>query len=443
MNIIYIHTHDSGVYLEPYGCKISTPNLTAFARRGTLFRNMFNTFPTCSPSRVALLTGMMPHASGMLGLAHRGFNIKNMNWHLVRFLKTQGYRTALFGMQHEAKNVDDIGYDEVHIDTRLDSEFTTEWDLANVRAAIDFLRRRDTGRPFFLSYGLFHTHRPFREIDFSINPDYTVPPYPIPNNPITRRDMAGYITSAMRADMCIGMLLREIEEQSLFKDSLVFFISDHGLAFPFMKCNLYDAGTNIAFIMDYPQNPAKGKTFNTLLSQIDVYPTLCDICGLPKPSHLTGVSFLPALEGKQREIRSEVYSEVTFHCSYEPKRAVRTERYKLIRHWENIMPANIDNSPTKDFMIENGLLDLPVKGDHLFDLYFDPHERNNLSGDPRYANIYAEMKHKLESFMEKTDDPLAKGFVERPREVFVNKPSCVNPDSKNLEDYEYDVPPYI
>ena len=69
-NIVYVHSHDSGRYLRPYGHNVPTPNLARLARQGTLFRNMHTAAPTCSPSRAALLTGQSPHQSGMLGLAH-------------------------------------------------------------------------------------------------------------------------------------------------------------------------------------------------------------------------------------------------------------------------------------------------------------------------------------------------------------------------------------
>src|SRR5260370_33111067 len=71
-NIIYIHSHDTGRYLEPYGHAVPAPNLQRLARQGVLFRQAFNAGPTCSPSRASLLTGMCPHSNGMFGLAPRG-----------------------------------------------------------------------------------------------------------------------------------------------------------------------------------------------------------------------------------------------------------------------------------------------------------------------------------------------------------------------------------
>jgi N-sulfoglucosamine sulfohydrolase len=76
-NILYIHSHDSGRYLQPYGHAVPTPNLQRLASEGVLFRRAFSCAPTCSPSRSALLTGQFPHQNGMLGLAHRGFSMND------------------------------------------------------------------------------------------------------------------------------------------------------------------------------------------------------------------------------------------------------------------------------------------------------------------------------------------------------------------------------
>lgn len=94
MNIVYLHTHDSGKYMQPYGHAIPTPHLMELARAGTLFRNAHCAAPTCSPSRAALLTGMAPHSCGMLGLAHRGFQLRDYSQHLVQVLNRSGWETS-------------------------------------------------------------------------------------------------------------------------------------------------------------------------------------------------------------------------------------------------------------------------------------------------------------------------------------------------------------
>src|SRR5947207_3061874 len=80
-NILYLHSHDTGRYIQPYGYAVPTPNLQKLASEGFLFRRAFDAAPTCSPSRAALLTGHCPHENGMLGLAHRGFSLNDYNQH--------------------------------------------------------------------------------------------------------------------------------------------------------------------------------------------------------------------------------------------------------------------------------------------------------------------------------------------------------------------------
>ena len=88
-NILYLHTHDSGRYLEPFGVSVKTPNLMKLAKEGTLFRQAYCAAPTCSPSRVGLLSGQSPHSTNMLGLAQRGFQMDCYDTHLSNFLRRQ------------------------------------------------------------------------------------------------------------------------------------------------------------------------------------------------------------------------------------------------------------------------------------------------------------------------------------------------------------------
>jgi len=101
VNLLYIHFHDTGRYIQPYGHAVPTPRLQQLADEGVLFRQAFCSGPTCSPSRAALLTGQHPHVCGMLGLAHRGFHLKDPRRHLAHFLQRAGYETVLSGVQHE------------------------------------------------------------------------------------------------------------------------------------------------------------------------------------------------------------------------------------------------------------------------------------------------------------------------------------------------------
>ena len=112
-NILYLHSHDTGRYLEPYGYPVPTPNIVQLANQGIVFREAFCAVPTCSGSRAALLTGQYGHNNGMLGLAHRGWVLNDYGQHVVHTLRDAGYWSAMIGEQHIAKRPDVIGYDSV------------------------------------------------------------------------------------------------------------------------------------------------------------------------------------------------------------------------------------------------------------------------------------------------------------------------------------------
>lgn len=451
--MIYIHTHDTGRLIGPCGSKADTPNLDRLARSGTVLRKLFCAGPTCSPSRSALLTGTMPHSNGMFGLAHRGFSLENMDRHLCRYLKGNSYFTALFGMQHEAADPASIGYDHMDICQAPEAANLTAWDNYHAGAVCDFLDNAPQ-QPFFLSYGLAQTHRPFLEKDSDFNPDYLSPPDSLPDVPVTRADNAAFLTSIRRADAAIGRVLDKIRQLGLERNSVIFFTTDHGPAFPFMKCNLNDSGIGVAGIISFPGNPLAGSASDVLLSQLDFFPTLCDILDLEKPDWLQGRSFyriFSADDSPVDRINSAIYAEITYHAAYEPMRCIRTPAYKLIRRYPDLRPdskqygfaagrirlANIDESPSKEYLQANGLENYTLPGLALYDLVMDPHEKNNLADDERYAEIRQIMLSRLEKWQDETGDKLfTRGYVQAPAGAVVNSQTCSLPDSIDHQDYE-------
>src|SRR3954451_12614106 len=112
-NIVYLHSHDTGRHIQPYGHQVPTPNIQRLAEQGVLFRQAFSAAPVCSPSRAALLTGEYSHTNGMLGLAHRGYRLNDVTHHLVHTLCRAGYTSALAGEQYLSTDLADLGYDEI------------------------------------------------------------------------------------------------------------------------------------------------------------------------------------------------------------------------------------------------------------------------------------------------------------------------------------------
>jgi arylsulfatase A-like enzyme len=152
-NILYVHSHDTGRWVEPYGPPVQMPNIQKLAEEGVLFRKAFCAAPTCSGSRACLLTGQYAHSNGMVGLAHRGFPLNDYRQHIVHTLRDLGYWSGLIGEQHISKKPEVIGYDEV---IKIDTSHVD--DVAPV--AVDILTKR-LRQPFFLSVGFFETHREF------------------------------------------------------------------------------------------------------------------------------------------------------------------------------------------------------------------------------------------------------------------------------------------
>src|ERR1044072_8377207 len=112
-NIGYLHSHDTGRYVQPYGHQGPTPNIQRLADQGGPSRQPCGAAPVCSPSRAALLTGEYSHTNGMLGLAHRGYRLADYDHHLVHTLREAGYTSTLIGEQHLSSDPNDIGYAHV------------------------------------------------------------------------------------------------------------------------------------------------------------------------------------------------------------------------------------------------------------------------------------------------------------------------------------------
>jgi arylsulfatase A-like enzyme len=421
-NFLYLHSHDTGRYIQPYGSGVATPNLQRLAGGGVLFRQAFNAAPTCSPSRAALLTGQCPHSSGMLGLAHRGFSLNDYRQHIIHTLRGAGYESVLAGIQHVARDPKMIGYDRI-----LSARSNRAADVAP--AAADYLLSRPR-QPFWLTVGFFETHREFPEPGQAEDARYCRPAPTVPDTPETRRDMAAFRASARIMDEAAGRVLAALEQSGLAEDTLVIYTTDHGIAFPAMKCNLTDHGTGVALIMRGPGGFTGGKVCDAMLSHIDLFPTICELAGAGKPAWLQGRSILPVIRGERTEIDSEVFAEVNYHAAYEPMRSVRTRRWKYIRRFDGrtrpVLP-NCDDGLSKEIWLRYGWRERPVEAEQLFDLVFDPGETRNLAASPEHRRTLDDMRGRLDRWMRATGDPLLHGPVKAPAGAVVNDPDGVSP----------------
>ena len=439
-NILYIHSHDTGRYVQPYGHAVPTPNLQRLAEQGVLFRQAFCAAPTCSPSRASLLTGQCAHSSGMLGLAHRGFAPHDYSQHIVHTLREAGYTSALVGIQHIAKDPAVIGYDRIiqPVNNYVAGVRGTVCTVENVAPkAVEFLNNGPP-QPFFLSVGYYETHTEFHPPGPEEDPRYTLPPHPLPDTPETRRDMAAFKATARVLDRGVGAVVDALDASGLAEDTLVICTTDHGIGLPGMKCHLTDHGIGVMLIMRGPFGYGRsaraqrkpggftgGQVCDGMVSHIDIFPTLCDLLEITPPPWLQGRSMMGLIQGKVDEINEEVFAEVTYHAAYEPQRAVRTRRWKYIRRYdERRRPvlSNCDDGPSKEVWLRYGWKDRYVPPEELYDLIFDPTESHNLAGDPAFEGVLDEMRGRLDRWMQATDDPLLHGPVPAPSGAELNDP---------------------
>jgi len=415
-NLLIIDCHDLGQHLGSYGWSTSpTQHIDHLAARGIRFENHFATAPQCSPSRSGIYTGRYPHANGILGLAHDPFNWRFHpdEKHLATLLKNAGYHTALIGIQHvtghDLKLISELGYQDIQILI----------EPKEVAKGVKNYLSKSSQEPFFLKIGFFYPHRDHNGRFKQAPPDKSLgveaPAY-LPQTQETRDEMAEFQGVIAEMDRAVGEIWSTLEETGLLENTWVIFTTDHGIAMPRAKCTLYDPGIETALIMySEPFNLRGGKVYQDLISNVDLVPTILDMLEIEAPSNIQGKSFANLIQEKDYVHREEIFAEKTFHTAYEPQRAIRTKRFKLIWNLEaGIMnvPGDIMHSPIYPQMIDQITQELPYF--ELYDLENDALEKNNLIENPEYQSVRKDLTQRLLKWMQETDDPLLKGAITSP-----------------------------
>ncbi|WP_432496388.1 sulfatase family protein [Kineococcus gypseus] len=406
-DVLLVHWHDLGRHLSCYGAGAPSPHLDALAAEGVLFTAAHATAPLCSPARGSLFTGRYPHSNGLVALAHHGFEYHDDVRTLPALLSAAGWRTALFGMQHETARPERLGFDEFDVtDSRCD------WV---VRRSEEWLEQLGPGprAPFLLTAGFFETHRPYPPEDYpSADPGALRVPGYLHDDPSVREDLAAFHGSIAVADAAVGRLLAALERLGLDATTWVVFVTDHGEAFPGAKSTLYDAGTGIAVVVRPPRRRrVPPHVHDGLFSGVDLVPTLLDVLGVQVPEEVEGLSHAPALLAAGADVppvRTEVFTQKTFHDSYDPVRAVRTATHSYIESYAPRprldLPLDIAGSPSGASLGPEHRRPRPER--ELYDLRSDPHERSNLADRPEVADLQRDLAQRLHRWRESTGDVL-------------------------------------
>lgn len=382
-----------------------TPNIDRLARSGLRVDLAFGTSPQCSPSRISMLSGRYPHATGTEDLhtpLPAGVRL------LPSYLQDQGYFTG-----HMAKT---------HFGEHAERQF--QWYSSATAASLPAFLDSAAARPFFLWVGFHEPHRPYRS---GPSPPArpasrsALPPY-LADTRATRADFALYYDAIAWMDAAIGAMLAELERRKLGDNTLIVLLSDNGAPFPREKGTLYDGGIRTPLILSWPRVIRPGSVYDRgLVSTVDLTPTLLELAGGEPIRTMQAQSFLDLVTRPASYAgRRYVFAERNWHDCDEHQRAVRSGRYKLIRtdaytDLPLCTASDITRSPSflalralartgRLTAAQGRLFEAPRARLELYDLAKDPWELENVADDPAYAGQVRELAAVLQEWIERSGD---------------------------------------
>ncbi|MHC4123089.1 MAG: sulfatase family protein [Planctomycetota bacterium] len=428
-----------------FGGKVSeiTPNINRLAAEGMCFEYAHITIAVCMPSRSVLMTGRYPHRNGAEGFEPIDINIPTLQEQLDK----AGYINGILSKTGHLEPVEKFKWSMIKRFRELHNGRDPE---RYYKFAKQFMEQaKIKGQPFFLMANSDDPHRPFHNSPgetryfkkglenipapsriYDEN-EVTVPGF-LPDIPNVRKEVTQYYNSCRRCDDTVGAILKALKETGQDKNTLIMFLSDNGMAFPFSKTNCYLNSTRTPWIVKWP-GKVKPNIIDKrhFISGIDFMPTILDVAGLPYPEGMDGKSFLPILTGSKQNGRDKVFT--VFHTTAGkndyPMRCIQNHRFGYIYNaWSDGKMVFMNESQTgltmaamKKAAKTNPEIAARVKlflyrvPEELYDFSCDPDAKINLVNEPAYKKQLKQMRKDLLVWMEKTKDPLKSVF-----EIYLN-----------------------
>lgn len=415
-NILWISFEDTNPFYGCYGDPVArTPNLDRLAADGCRWPLAFSTAGVCAPARSAVITGMYPTSIGT-------HHMRTTHTHpLTLELPTPYSACPPHYVKCFSEYLRAAGYyctNNVKTDYQFDPP-RTAWDELSTTA--HWRNRPDPKQPFFAVFNPTETHESGMWPEKCPKPYFDpaamrLPPY-FPDTPKVREAMARMYTHIENSDRYMGELLRQLEEDGLAGNTIVFHWSDHG-PLPRGKRWPYDSGIRIPMIVRWPKHLDPGSLSDDLVSTVDLGPSVLSVCGVPVPAHMQGRAFLGPQKAPPREYvfaSRDRYDEV-----YDMVRAARDKRFKYIRNLKTELPYQLWIPYLNRHPIQQEMWRLYLKGElsgsqllmfqdrrpveELYDTQADPWEIRNLAGDPAYATDLVRLRMALDEWMDEVGD---------------------------------------
>lgn len=443
LNVLFITVDDMNCdSVGAFGCKVDnvTPNIDRLASQGLRFINGHVTIAICMPTRAVWMTGRYPHRSGALGFDRIKPNVPT----LLEAVHKAGWQTGIMAKVPHVVPSRGAAWDVVVKATQLGVGRNPK--MYHQHAAKFFKTTKATGKPFFLMANMQDPHRPFagspqeaarkkrknRQSKFpgvsrAYKPGEIVVPKFLPDIPEVRRELAEYFTSVHRADECVGAVLRALDEAGLADNTLVMFLSDHGMPLPFAKTNCWRESTQTPWIVRWPGVTApEAVDRQHFVAGIDLAPTILDALGLKPLAGMDGKSFLPVLKGAEQKDRGHVFTHINRTAGKReyPMRAVQDARFGYIFNaWSDgktIFRNESQNGRTMKAMAaaakNNPAIAVRVKHflyrskEELYDHANDPAALHNLAADPKHRKTLSRYRAIMMAHLKATKDPVLPAF---------------------------------
>ena len=433
-NIVFCMADDwswphAGILGDPV---VETPHFDRIARQGVLFENAFVSTPSCTPSRLSILTGQhhwrLQEGDSLGGSLREEFDV------YTEMLQKAGYRVGRFGKgvwpsKHTFRKRDSFG--------------------ERFRSFDEFLKDRKPDEPFCYWHGGQDPHRPYElgvGAKSGIRLSKVKVPACLPDHEMVRSDVADYLLEVQRFDREVGEIVARLKSIGELDNTIIVVSGDNGMPFPRCKATLYDQGTRVPLAIRWGSKAPGRRRVTGFVSLCDLAPTFLEAAGLKPSRQMTGRSLIPVLtsetSGRTDPQRTFVLTGMEQHVYSYPSRALRTKDFLYIRNfgpdkwptgeveernpkydfasqpWPTESGAfsfNIDPSPSKQFLRLNrndpdvqqfAELSFARRPDEeLYDLRNDPDQLRNVASDIEYTTTRERLRRQLNSELIKSDDP--------------------------------------